>query len=102
MNNFVYTRSNLVMPLTGYFWPKLNCCTKPFLISGPNFGYILLGSNVLMRLNSTQHWYQCGLICLNTGNLTLLIFRNGIAEVVCVCVCVCVWGGGGGGGQFGP
>ena len=37
-------QSYLVMPLTGHLWPKLDCCTKPFLISGPNFGYISLGS----------------------------------------------------------
>ena len=32
------------MPLTGHLWPKLACCTKPLLISRPNFGYVLLGS----------------------------------------------------------
>ena len=32
------TQSDLVMPLTGYLWPKLGCCTKSFPISGPNFG----------------------------------------------------------------
>ena len=37
-------QSDLVMPLTAHLSPKLDCCTKPFLISGPNFGYILLGS----------------------------------------------------------
>ena len=43
MDSFVYTRSDLVMPLNGHLGPKLDCCKKPFLISGPNFGYILLG-----------------------------------------------------------
>ena len=59
-------QSDLVMPLTAHLSPKLDCCTKPFLISGPNFRYILLGSCsnaayfhstwASLRLDLTEHY----------------------------------------------
>ena len=46
------TQSDLVMPLTGHLWPKLDCCTTSFPISGP-------------LLNITGFLVKCGLIWLN-------------------------------------
>ena len=48
------TQSDLVMPLTGYLWPKLGCCTKSFPILGPNF-------------DKARFLVKCGLIWLNMG-----------------------------------
>ena len=31
MDSFIYTRSNLVIPVNGHLGPKLDCCKKSFL-----------------------------------------------------------------------
>ena len=50
------TQSDLVMPLTGHLWPKLDCCTTSFPIRRP-------------ILDITGFLVKCGLIWLNIGNL---------------------------------
>ena len=66
IHSFVYIRNDLFMPLNWHLGPKLDCCAKPFLASGPNFGYKLLDSCsnaalfdstwASMRLDLNEHW----------------------------------------------
>ena len=68
MDSFVYTRSDLVMPLNGHLGPKLDCCKNPLCYQDQILD-INCWVHVLMRLNFTQHGHQCSLIWLNIGNL---------------------------------
>ena len=87
MDSFVYTRSDLVMPLNGHLGPKLDCCKKPFLISASNFGYKLLDSwfNVglfdstwaSMQLDLNEHWqFTPYLSYFETENSDIKIFLH--------------------------
>ena len=68
LDSFVYTWSDLVMPLNGHLGPKLDCCKSLFWYQDQILD-IYCWVRVAMRLNFTQHGHHCGFIWLNIGNL---------------------------------
>ena len=69
------TQSDLVMPLTGHLWPKLDCCTTSCPIWGPILyitGFLVKCGLIWLNMDTNAAWFDWTLAIYTS----LLTFRD--------------------------